>query len=76
MEAFIVFILFVLVWDGIFGEGSFVVTIGICGLFVGIAQLLRWIGLSSQISFGIVIGGVLIVIVYRKIESRRWKKIE
>ena len=73
MEAFIVFILFVLVWDGIFGEGSFVVTIGICGLFVGIAQLLRWIGLSSQISFYIATGGFLIVIVYMHIHDRRFR---
>ena len=70
---FIAFTLFALVWDGIFGEGSFVVTIGIGGLFFGLGQFLKWIGLSSQISFYIATGGFLIVIVYMRIDDRRFR---
>ena len=78
MDAFGIFgiliaiILFVLVWDGIFGKDSFIGTLCMGGLFFGMGQgLLKWVGLPPDISFNIATGGFLIVVVYMHIHDRR-----
>jgi hypothetical protein len=72
LSILIIFIVFVCVWDGIFGKDSFVGTMCMGGLCYGMGQtLMKWVGMPPDISFNIATVCFVIVVVYMHIHDRR-----
>ena len=71
MEALILIVVVVFIWDGIMGEGSFMTTgaIGATCYFMG--QFLKWVGLNPELSNYITIGLFLTCVVWIHLADRK-----